>query len=84
MRDTLGDVLLVIALEDRGDFYDGMEGILLTFLICILQIFDLSGTHVDVYPYSVAKITISNVDKLKIMTTVSSSTTNPDVGRQNS
>ena len=34
------------------------------------------------YPYLVAKITISNVDKLKIMDTVSSVPKNPDAGNQ--
>ena len=52
----------------------------LTFLICRIDLFDLAGTHVDMYPYLVANISISNVDKLKIMATVSSVLNNPAVG----
>ena len=52
----------------------------LNFWIYRIGLFNLSGTHVYIYPYSVANITISNVDTLKIMATVSSVPTNPDVG----
>ena len=48
-----------------------MEGFELNFLICITDLFDLSGTHVDIHPYLAENITISNVDKLKIMATFS-------------
>ena len=54
----------------------------LTFLICRIDLFDPAGTHVDMHPYLVANITISNVDKLKIMDTVSSVPTNPATGHQ--
>ena len=50
-------------------------------LICRIDVFDIAGTHVDMYSYSVANITISNVDKLKFMTTVSSVPTKPILER---
>ena len=53
----------------------------LKFLICRIDILDIAATHVDMYSYSVANITISNVDKLKFMTTVSYVPTNPALGR---
>ena len=56
----------------------------LEFLICRIDLLNISGTHVDSHPYSVGKITISNIDKLKIMSTVSSVPTNPDVRHQHS
>ena len=43
----------------------------MNFLICITDLFDLAGTHVDIHPYLAENITISNVDKLKIMATFS-------------
>ena len=46
--------------------------------------FDISGTHSDMKPYSVANITISNVDKLKIVDTFSSVPKNPGIGHQHS
>ena len=52
----------------------------LIFYICRIDMFNIAGTHADMYPYLVADITISNIDKLKIMSTVSSVPTNPDVG----
>ena len=52
----------------------------LNLLICRIENFDLVGTHVGMYPYFVANITISNVEKLKIMATVSSVPKKPYVG----
>ena len=43
----------------------------LNLLIYKIDLFDIAGTNVDIYPNSVENITISNVDILKIMTTVS-------------
>ena len=53
------------------------------FLIRIINVFDLAGTHVDMQHYSVANITISNIYKLKIMATVSSVPTKNAVGHHN-
>ena len=61
-----------------------MEGFKLNFLICITELFDLAGTHVDIHPYLAENITISNVDKLKIKATVSSVPNKPDLGHQHS
>ena len=55
----------------------------LNFLICRIDIFNISGTYVDMYPYSVVNITIRKADKLKIMATVSSAPNNPAVGHHN-
>ena len=52
----------------------------LTFLVYIIDLFDLELTHVDMYPYLVAKNTISKKDKLKITATVSSPPRNPSAG----
>ena len=52
----------------------------LNLLIYKIDLFDIAGTNVDIYPNSVENITISNVDILKIMTTVSYVPTNPTVG----
>ena len=52
----------------------------LIFSICIIDLFNLSGKHVGMYPYLVVNITISNIDKLKIMATVSSVPKNPAIG----
>ena len=49
-----------------------------------MDTFDISGTYVDIYPCLVETITISNVDKLKIMATVSSVHKNHAIGRQHS
>ena len=38
----------------------------LTFLVFIIDLFDLAGTHADMYPYFLENITISNVEKLKL------------------
>ena len=46
---------------------------------CRIDLFDLAGTHVDMYPYSVANVAISNLVKLKIMTIVSSIPKNPTI-----
>ena len=56
----------------------------LTFYICRIDLFNIAGTHADMCPYSVADIIISNIDQLKIMSTVSSFPTNPDVVHQHS
>ena len=40
------------------------RGVELTSFICRIDFFDLAGTPVYMYPYLVAKIKISNVDKL--------------------
>ena len=58
------------------------RGVELTSFICRIDFFDLAGKNVDMHPYLVASITISNVDKLKIMDTVSSVPTNPATGHQ--
>ena len=52
----------------------------MTFLACKVDLFNLAGTHVDIYPYSITSITIINLYKSKIMTTGSSFPKNPDVG----
>ena len=52
----------------------------LIFSICIIDLFNLSGKHVGMYPYLVVNITISNIDKLKIMTTVSYGPTKSTIG----
>ena len=54
----------------------------LTFLICIIDRFGIAGTYVDIFPYMVAKIIISSVDKLIIMAKFSAVSMNPDVGHQ--
>ena len=54
------------------------------FSICRIGIFNLAWTRVDMYPYLVANITIINVDKLKMMATVSPVLKKPDVGHQHS
>ena len=52
----------------------------LTSLICRIDLFGLTVTHVDMYPYLAENITISNVDKLKIIITVSYIPKTPAVG----
>ena len=61
-----------------------MECVELKFPVFRIILFGLAGTHVDMYPYPVANIAFSNVDKLEIIVTVSSVPKNPDVGNQNS
>ena len=55
----------------------------LTFWICRINLFNLAGTHVDMYHYSVENIEISNIGELKIMDTVSSVPKNLAVGHHN-
>ena len=43
----------------------------LNFSIRRIKLFYLSGIHVDMYPYPVANIKISNVDKIKVVAAVS-------------
>ena len=54
----------------------------LKFLVCKINIINLSETHLDIYLYLIAKNTISSAEKLKIMATVSSVRMNPSAGHQ--
>ena len=49
-----------------------------------IDLFNLSGTHAAIYPYYVENITISDVEKFKIMATFSYVLTNPAAGHQHS
>ena len=65
-------------------FHFPLNYLLLDFQAGRIDLFDLAGTHLDMHPYLVVSITISNIDKWKVMTTVSSVPKDPDVGRQHS
>ena len=54
----------------------------MTFLIRKIDIFRLACTHVDIYPYPVANLRISNIYKLNIIATVSSFPNNHAVGHR--
>ena len=76
MTTLTGAVAVVVS--PRSDTKDSVGeggapcgGVELTFSIFIIDLFGLAGTHVDMYPYSVANIAASNVDKIKVMATVS-------------